>query len=121
MTLKGLYGRTGAAALIGAAVFGALGPNPSAPLSFLAGAAIVTIPFASWHWLLARRRPAWAYLLVVGGKLALFGYVFFGLNGPGVVHGTAFLVGMASVIAGAFCFGIDASRAMTAVESKGAA
>lgn len=121
MNLKGLYGWAVAVALLGTAIAAALGPLPASPLSFLGGAAVMILPFATWHWMLAKRRPAWAYLLVGGGKLALIGWLFFGLNGPGRIHENAFLAGMAAVLVGAICFGIDASRGMIAADSKGAA
>jgi hypothetical protein len=107
--LNGLYGWIAVTATLGAAV-AAFVSWPWAPLSLLAGAVAVTLPFATWHWMLLRRRRGWQYLAVFGGKLALLGFGFYTLGLEPRIHDGAFVIGMALVMLGAFAFGIDVSR-----------
>jgi len=107
--LNGLYGWAAVTAALGAIV-AAFFSWPWAPVSLLLGAAAVTLPFATWHYLLLRRRPGWQYPAVFGGKLAILGFGFFAMGLEPRIHDGAFVVGMALAMLGAFAFGIEVSR-----------
>jgi hypothetical protein len=105
--LTGLYGWTAAAAAAGALAAAALGPAPAAPLSLLAGAVAVLAPFAIWHWLLGRRRPAWQLMLVGPAQLVLLAILFVRLGRIPAIRPGPFAAGMILAAAAAFAFGVQ--------------
>jgi hypothetical protein len=91
-----------------AAVF--LGPVPQGSLGVLAGGMAGLLPTATWHWMLARRRRWWTYVLVMAGKLTLmFGGLWI-LFRTGWAPPGALVAGIALAVFGSLPFAFGRGR-----------